>query len=260
MQLSDRQEKILTLLKKQGAVDVDALASLFSVSVQTVRRDLGDLCTRGLATRTHGGARRMVSASSLGYEERRILNSDSKQAIGAAAAELIPDGASVMLNIGTTTEQVARALTAHRDLVVVSNNVNVINILISAQMKELVLVGGSVRPSDGAVVGEDAVEFISRYKTDFAVIGTSSIDADGSILDFDNREVSVARAILRNSRTKILVVDASKFETSAPFRICDVSDLDYVISDKRPPETFLDAAARGKTRVIYLDEENEHST
>lgn len=251
MEQADRQEHILAVLRADGKVDVESLARTFNVTAQTVRRDLGELCDRGLATRTHGGAKRLVSASSYGYEERRASHRREKESLGLAVAELIPDNCSITLNIGTTTEQVARALTAHKDLVVVSNNINVIHVLMASPAKDLILVGGSVRRDDGAIVGQDAVEFLSRYKTDYAIIGTSSMDSDGAIMDFDAREVAVARAILKNARTRILVADVSKFERSAPVRICDVSELDYVFTDKAPPGAFLEAAARGDTRVVY---------
>lgn len=256
MALNDRQEKILTLLRAEDRVDVDDLSARFVVTTQTIRRDLTELCERGLATRTHGGARKLVSASSFGYEERRLRNAAVKEAIATKAAGLIPDGSSVILNIGTTTEQVAAALATHEELTVITNNINVIHILRGARLNSLVIAGGSVRQSDGAVVGAEAVESMQRYKADFAIIGTSSLDEDGAILDFDEREVAVARAILQNARTKVLVADASKFERAAPVRICGVADLDYVITDKRLPQSFVDAAEAGGTKLITLEDEN----
>lgn len=256
MPLNDRQENILNLLREEGRVEVEDLSNRFTVTTQTVRRDLTELCERGLATRTHGGARNLVSASSFGYEERRLRQLGEKEGIAHRAAQLIPNGSSLLLNIGTTTEQVAAALAIHQDLTVVTNNINVIHILRGARLKSLVIAGGSVRQSDGAVVGAEAVEFINRYKTDFAIIGTSSMDEDGAILDFDEREVAVARAILKNARTKILVTDISKFDRAAPVRICDVADLDYVITDKRPPLSFIKAAEAGGTKLINLEDDH----
>lgn len=251
MDLTERQDRILAIIRTDGKVDVDRLAADFGVTLQTVRRDLGELCDRGLASRTHGGARRSISTASTSYQERRQTNSPAKQAIATEAAAIIPNHCSVILNIGTTTEQVARALTAHDGLMVVSNNINVIQIFAASPLRELVIVGGAVRADDGAIVGSDAVDFIERYKVDYAVIGTSAIDSDGSILDFDSREVAVARTILKNARTKILVADSSKFSLSAPVRICDVAELDYVVCDAMPPAEFCAAAARGNTTIIH---------
>jgi len=252
MDVESRQDAILGLLRAQDRADVEDLARHFDVSTQTIRSDLRDLADSGLVARIRGGARRINSASNRAYAERRKLNATEKEALGALAASLIPDNCSVTLNIGTTTEQVARALSGHRDLVVLSNNINIINMLMGTRTKELILVGGTVRQSDGAIVGEQAVDFISRYKVDFAVIGASSIDADGAVLDYDAREVSVARAILRNSRCRILVSDGSKFDHTAQVRICDISELDYFITDTPPPAEFAEAAARHNTRILML--------
>ncbi len=253
VRLSDRQDRILTLLNRNGRVLVDELARVFGVSAQTIRKDLNELCDRGLASRNHGGARSGRSISNVDYEHRRLLSSEAKEMIGAAAADLIPDECSVMMNIGTTTEQVARALYGHTSLIVITNNVNIISTLTGSRAKELILAGGTVRPSDGAIVGEAAVEFISRFKADYAVIGASSIDGDGAVLDYDAREVSVARAILRNARTKILVADAAKFARTASVRICDIGDVDYFVTDVTPPSEFRRAADIGETRVVIAD-------
>ena len=253
MRMEERQAAILSILKSEGSVEVETLSTRFSVTNQTIRQDLRDLDERGLVKRTHGGARRIAQLAGRAYADRRGFRGQEKRAIGELAASLIPNNCSVTLNIGTTTEQVARALHDHRDIMVLSNNINIITMLSGSGDKELVLVGGKVRQSDGAVVGEDAVEFINRFKVDFAVIGASSLDTDGAILDFDAQEVSVARAILRNARTRVLVADASKFDVSAPVRICDVADIDYVITDAAPPQDFANAANAGQTKVLLAE-------
>jgi len=253
MELNSRQTNILAAIRSAGRVEVEALANSFSVTTQTIRRDLSQLCDRGLAARTHGGAKRLLSVSNVGYEDRRRLQMESKEKLGICAAALIPNDCSITLNIGTTTEQVAHALGEHSDLVVLSNNVNIITAFIGSKAKELILVGGSVRHSDGAIVGADAVEFISRYKVDYAVIGASALDSDGAVLDFDAREVSVARAILKNARTKILVCDSTKFEKSAPVRICQIGDLDYFVTDIPPPDSFAKAASLRNTEILIAN-------
>ncbi|MEM6637348.1 MAG: DeoR/GlpR family DNA-binding transcription regulator [Pseudomonadota bacterium] len=252
MDIDTRQETILALLRSQGAVAVDELAQHFKLTAQTIRQDLRDLGQRGLLLRTHGGARRVETVTNRDYSERRRHLAPEKEAIGRAAASLIPDNCSVILNIGTTTEQVARALGGHHGLSIISNNINIINQLSGSKAKDLIMVGGAVRPSDGAVVGEDAVEFISRYKADYAVIGASALDPDGTVLDFDSREVSVARAILRNARNRILVCDSSKFDKSAPIRICDLADVDYFVTDHPPPAEFTSVANESKTKTFTV--------
>lgn len=253
--LSERQGYILEQLKDNGSVKVDDLALSLDVTTQTIRRDLSDLCDRGLAARIHGGARRLMTRSTIDYEERRTLEVGAKNDIALRAAELIPNGCSVAINIGTTTEQVADALKYHKDLTVITNNINVVHILRATHQQSLIIVGGEVRPSDGAIIGSDAMEAFGNYKVDIAVIGASSLDPDGSILDFDQREVAVSRAILANARTCILVCDHSKFGVSAPHRICNVSELDFIVTDSPPPLEFEMAANQGNTELIVTEKQ-----
>ncbi len=252
MELELRRQKISEIVNSQGSVWVDDLAEQFNVTTQTIRLDLNELSERGILKRTHGGAIRTRGVTNRAYLKRRKLFTMEKEAIGERAASLIPNDCSVSLNIGTTTEQVARALIGHSGLMVFTNNINIINLLAGTTNQDLVLAGGLVRQDDGAVVGDDAVEFFARYKVDFAIIGSSALDSDGSILDFDQREVAVARAILKNSRTRILVCDGSKFDINAPVRICDISELDYFVTDRAPPGEFLDSAEKANTKIISL--------
>lgn len=248
--ISGVADEILKRVREADSIEVEALARFFGVTTQTIRQDLRSLDEQGLLKRTHGGARRLDAVTTRDCAARRTYRGTQKQEIGRTAAALIPDGSSVILNIGTTTEQVAQALSDHSGLMVISNNINIIANLSGTNQKDLVLVGGRVRQSDGAIVGEDAVEFISRYKVDYAVIGCSSLDADGAILDFDAQEVSVARSILRNSRKTILVADQSKFLVTAPVRIADICEIDHMVTDAPPPDSFCEAAARGQTEII----------
>lgn len=248
--LNSRQKKILKLLASEGQVQVEKLATSFGVVNQTIRRDLAELCNKGLADRIHGGARKLISTSMVAYESRRQANVSAKISIANSTASLIPNGSSVAINIGTTTEQVANALRQHNELTVISNNINIVHIMQTSKVKSLIVVGGQVRLSDGAIVGSSAEEAFRNYKVDFAIIGASSLDSDGSILDFDQREVVVAQSILNNSRNRILVCCNSKFSISAPHRICNVRDLDIFVTDSPPPIDFQKIAQIANTRII----------
>jgi DeoR family glycerol-3-phosphate regulon repressor len=251
IELSERQVAVLSALRRDGTQSVEALARAMQVTGQTMRRDLDVLRRRGLIQRVHGGAALAEGAGALSHEERSHIASDAKAAIGRLAAEAIPNGCSVCLNVGTTTEQVAHALRGHTNLMVLTNNVNIVGILAGTPSKELILAGGHYRQSDGAIVGEAAVEFVSNYKVDVAVIGCSALDEDGAVLDFDPREVSVARAILRNARRKMLVADASKFDRTASARICDIGEIDLFLTDRPPRPRFAAVAEARGTEVRW---------
>lgn len=258
--LNERQEFILEKLKDIGNVQVDDLASSFEVTTQTIRRDLSELCDRGLAARIHGGAKRAISTSTVAYEQRRSIDTNAKNLIAQQAATLIGNDCSVALNIGTTTEQVASAIKYHKGLTVITNNINVVHSLRGSRIKSLITVGGEVRLSDGAIVGSEAVESFRNYRVDFAVIGASSLDEDGSVLDFDPREVAVARAILANARQRILVCDSSKFNVSATHRICHIGELDYVVTNAVLPCEFEETARHSNTKIILTDTPNDSDT
>ncbi len=257
--ISPRHKAILDLASTEGSVGVEDLAGRFSVTPQTIRRDLNELCERGLLTRMHGGARPPNSVANVSYDERRLEYAEEKKRIGLAAASMIPRNCSIILNIGTTTEEVARAIYDHRDLVVITNNLNVVNILRRSPAKELIIAGGVVRQSDGGVVGEATTEFIRNFRVDIAVIGASAVADDGSVLDFDYREVSVARTIIETAHQTLLVFDHSKFEKRAPVRICDVGDVDTVITDTPPPPRFERVCDQANTRIVVADRHLEET-
>ena len=214
--LTPRQADIIALARDTGRLDVDSLTTHFGVTPQTIRKDLNQLCEQGLLQRYHGGAMLPSGVANLAYEARRQLGTDAKRRIGLRAARLIPNDCSLLINIGTTTEQVATALRAHTGLMVITNNINVVNILQGYTGIEVIVVGGVVRHADGGIVGEAAVDFIRQFKVDYAVVGASAIDEDGTLLDYDYREVKVSRMIVEESRRVILVADSSKYGRSAP--------------------------------------------
>lgn len=252
MFLNARQREIVSLAKTNRRVLVDDLAVRFAVSPQTIRKDLNDLCDGSVLRRVHGGAVIPSGTENLEYEQRRQVAAAEKTAIGKAAAALIPNGCSLFINIGTTTEAVGEGLLDHERLMIVTNNLNVANRLRTFNKFEVVVAGGAVRSSDGAVIGEAAVEFIRQFKVDYAVIGASAIDMDGSLLDFDLREVKVAQAIIDNARTVILVTDSLKLSNTAPVRIAEISQIDYVVTDSGISADFREMCEAKEVNVVEV--------
>ncbi|MGY2051528.1 DeoR/GlpR family DNA-binding transcription regulator [Methylobacterium sp. JK268] len=250
--ISPRQQDILAIARQQGRVSVEDLAIRFEVTPQTIRRDLNELCDNRLLSRVHGGAVVSSGVANLAYEARRLVAHAEKRAIGLAAAKLIPNNASLFINIGTTTEEVARALVDHEDLLVITNNLNVATLLYRHPRISLIVAGGPVRRADGAVIGSAAVDFINQFKVDYAVIGASAIDEDGALLDFDYREVRVARAIIENSRQVMLVADKLKLERTAPIRVGEVGELDVFVTDALPSRRLRDLCAAHKVSVVEV--------
>jgi DeoR family transcriptional regulator, glycerol-3-phosphate regulon repressor len=248
--LSARQNKILTLAREHGRVDVLELSTSFKVSSQTIRKDLNELCDKQLLQRIHGGAIVGSGIENVSYEARRLLAPDAKRVIGLRAAQLIPDNSSLLINIGTTTEQVAHALKDHHGLMVITNNVNAVHIMKDFLGIELIIAGGMIRRTDGGIVGVAAVHFINQFKVDYAVIGVSAIDEDGSLLDYDLREVQVAQAIIANARHVILVADMMKLRRNAPVRICHISKINTIVTDGELPQKLRQTCRDHGVEVI----------
>jgi len=252
--LNTRQQKILDSARSEGEVQVEPLAELFNVTPQTIRRDLNLLCHIRLLQRVHGGAIAHDGVSNLGYDARSRLSVDEKSGIGERTAALIPDDSSLFVNIGTTTEQVAKHLIHHVGMLVITNNINVVNTLRFSDAIEVMTAGGVVRREDGGIVGDATVDFISQFKVDYAVIGASAVEKDGTILDYDPREVRVAKAIIANSRSVILVADSMKFERNAPVRIGDISEVDFFVTDEKPTELFCQLCKQHGVTLIITSE------
>lgn len=245
-----RDTEILKLARLHGKVTVEGLARHFDVTPQTIRRNLGDLAESGHLKRVHGGAVLPSGTANLEYQERRALNPEGKRDIAKRCARLIPNDSAICINIGTTTEAVAQELLTHEGLLVVTNNINVATTLSGNPNVRTMVLGGTLRPADGGLIGEQTVKMVENFKFDLAVIGCSAIDADGDVLDFDNSEVAVTRTILRQSRKVTLVADHQKLEQTAPYKICGLDQIDVLICDIALPKPLAQLCkANGRTQI-----------
>ena len=253
--MNQRQQEILNLVQQQGFVSIDTLAQNFNVTPQTIRRDINALCEQQLLTRYHGGAGLSSSVENVEYAARQVLHLDAKRSIAAMAARQIPDRASIFINIGTTTEEVAKALQHHNGLRIITNNLNVAAILRSNPSFEIIIAGGSVRQRDGGITGEATIDFIRQFKVDFGIIGISCVDSDGTLLDFAYHEVRVAQAIIENSRQVFLVADHSKFDRCAMVRLGNISQVDALFTDQPPPAHIMAILNETNVRLHLVDAE-----
>ncbi|MDR2787033.1 MAG: DeoR family transcriptional regulator [Candidatus Accumulibacter sp.] len=232
--LSPRHLEILKSIKHDGFMSTEELSRLLKVTVQTIRRDINELCEKHLLRRYHGGAGLISSTENVAYSTRQVLNHEAKIRIAEMAADFIPNNASLFINIGTTTEEVAKALRDHRKLRVITNNLNVAGLLCGNAEFEVIVAGGVVR-GDRGVIGESTIDFVRQFKVDYGIIGISGIDEDGTLLDFDYREVRVAQSIIENARHVLLVADHAKFGCNPMVRLGNISEIDAFFTDRQPP-------------------------
>ncbi len=255
IELNQRQHQIVRMVQDHGFVSIEDLARRFARTPQTLRRDVHRLCELGLLRRHHGGVGVPSSVENIAYQDRLVQRLPEKRRIGRAVAADIPNDASLFVNIGTTTEEIARALAVgHRGLRVITNNLNVAAILSANPACEVIIAGGIVRARDRGITGEATVDLINQFKVDFGIIGISGIDDGGSLLDFDYHEVRVAQAIVANSRQVWLAADHGKFGRDAMVRLGHLSQIDALYTDESPPDSAREILEAARVRICVAPE------
>lgn len=256
--LSERQEEILRRVEERGFVTVDALAEVFGVSAQTVRRDIISLDAAGLLQRFHGGAGPGNAAHTprdpapdgdeafrLAHGRKRMLEVESKRIIAAKAAELVPDGAAVFLDVGTTVEAAAVALNARSRLEVFTNSMRAALRLDPSRQAVRVL-GGKVSGTDGSLTGEEVVEMLARLDLDWAFLGCSAVSGGPlgpRAMDFDIGKIAVKRAAMAAAHRTALLVASTKFDRRGRVEIAPLSAFDRVCTeDDAVSRSFLQGA------------------
>lgn len=244
-----RHDLILKLAKEHGYISNEDLAKRCQVTPQTIRRDLKELAEKQQISRHHGGATN-TSVSNAAYSERRVMQQEQKQRIACAICETIDDYSSLFINIGTTTEEIAKALLHHKGLQVITNNLNVAKILSTKEGFDVLIASGTVR-KDGGIVGQSTEDFINQFKVDYAILGISGIDEDGALLDYDYREVRVSQAIIKNSRQVLLAADHSKFGRNATIRLGNIIEAHQVFTDTAP-SPFIEQQLKEHNVTLHI--------
>jgi DeoR/GlpR family transcriptional regulator of sugar metabolism len=235
-----RQQLILQTLQREGEVQVSSLATDLDCSEMTVRRDLETLEKFGGLRRVHGGAVRMfLSAEEAPYEIRSLEQTESKAAIGAATAELLVDGETVILDGGSTALEVARFLRSRR-LTVMPLALRPVLELDRCAGINLLLPGGEVRPNELSLIGSLTEHAFSELRFDTFVMGICGIDIKAGVTTHLLSEAAVKRAAARSARRVIAIADGSKLGQVAFGHVCDLDDLDIVVTDAAADDRLVD--------------------
>ncbi len=235
MHQSARQAAILRNLDLHGSCIVAGLAEQFAVSGETIRRDIKVLANKGLVERVHGGAVLPDLFREPDFQKRLNRNAEAKKAIARAAAAQVRDGDSLMLDTGSTTAYVARALTQRRDLMVVTNCAEIARTLATNGRNKVYLAGGEFRADDTASFGAAAIRFVERFRVRHAVLSIGAIAADDGFMDFHLSEAEFSRAVIAQADRVMVVADRSKFTAQAPVKVCGFAEIGALITDRPPP-------------------------
>jgi DeoR family glycerol-3-phosphate regulon repressor len=235
MRATQREQEILGLLREAGSGRIADFSRRLGVSEETVRRAVQRLESRGLVQRVHGGAALTGWPPEPSLDQRMAENPAAKETIARAVADLLPDGSSLFLDVGSTTAYVARALRARRELVVVTNSIAVAQALATRNGNRVFMAGGELRAHDGGAFGAEALAFVRQFRVDYAVLSAAAITAGAGFLLHDLREAEFSRAIIEGAGQSIVAADASKFARSAPIRIAPPDRFARLVTDAPPP-------------------------
>ncbi len=241
---SRRHGEILRLLNEEGTITIADLAARLGVSLETVRRDVKPLTGDGTILKMHGAIGLPAMAGEAPFERRMRENAEAKRAIARHAAGTIRDGESVMLDTGTTTSFLARELLGHRRLTVVTNSSDIARTLATVNGNKVYMAGGELRSDSGAAFGVSAIEFVSRFSVDHAVVSAGAVDAATGVMDYVLEETEFARMLLSRGARKVVITDHTKFGRRGLVQVAPFETFTELVTDRPPPEDIAAALAQ----------------
>ena len=254
MRKIQRHDQIVTLTRQHKTVSVDELADKMDVSTQTIRRDINHLCQLNVLRRRHGWAELFEQQLNTPYDQRTTTNAAAKRAVSQVAADLIPDGATVFISIGTTPMMVAEALRDRKQLTIITNNLNAAMALSHETTNRIILPGGELRLPDRDILGEEVAKLFDGYRAEYGIFGVAGVASDGGLLDFHASEVAIREKIRAGCKTSILVLDSTKFGRAAPAVGGNIADVDVIVLDKLPNGEFAAPLEKLSERLKLVGE------
>ena len=248
-----RRRRILDLIEQRGQITVRDLVEKFSISAVTARADLDALASEGIAVRSHGGAVRRVEASQdYPLRLKTTLHHGEKTRIGKAAAELIQNGDTVILDSGTTTAEIARHLKMRRlqSVTVITHALNIASELVDASTLSVIMIGGLLRPVSGSFVGPQAETMLKEFHADRLFLAVDGFDLELGPSTPDLLEAQLNTVMMRVSKEVNVVADFSKLGRRSLSRIGPLSGVHRLITDSRAPAEFIEALHKSKIDVI----------
>ena len=251
----ERRNLILEKLQDEKKVVVSELSALFDVSEETIRRDLDKLDKEGLAVKSYGVAVLVENNNvDMPFNVRKKKNMQGKRIIANIIKDLISDGDHIIVDPSTTAVSIVKALREKKRLTIVTNSIEVLVELADATGWDVISTGGTLRENYLALVGPRALDGISTFNADKLILSCKGIDMEKGITDANEMFSQVKRAMLHSAKQKILAVDSTKFEKVAFSQICDVADLDMVVTDVRPSDAWMEYFKDKGITCLYGEE------
>lgn len=245
-----RQTEILQAVRRAGSSSIVELAEKLDVSTETIRRNIKPLVEQGSVVRFHGGIMKPDHLEEPPFARRMSVHEEGKRAVAEIVAKSIQDGDSIILDNGTTTAYVAEALAHHSQLVVVTNSAEIACRLASRNGNRVFMAGGELSGEDASAFGPGSIEFVKQFKVRYAVMSMGGINTNGDLTDFHLFEAEFSRAAMNQADETWFIADSTKFGRNAPVRVCELSDIDVLITDKEPAVEYLRRCKEADVKLI----------
>lgn len=255
MLAAERRNLILEKLQDEKRVVVSELSELFKVSEETIRRDLDKLDKEGLASKSYGGAVLVENNNTdMPFNVRKKKNMQGKRIMAEIISTLIADGDHIIVDPSTTAVSIVKAIRDKKRLTIVTNSIEVLVELADATGWDVISTGGTLRENYLALVGPRALEGINSFNADKVILSCKGIDMEKGITDANEMFSQVKKAMLHSAKQKILAADSTKFEQVAFSQICEVTDIDMVVTDIRPSEAWMEYFKDKGIACLYGEE------
>ena len=247
---SSRQSEILTSVRLRGSCSIAQLASQLDVSEESIRRDVRPLTNEGLLIRSHGRVEAPELYRETPFQNRMREYQEEKQRIATYTASVVNDGDSLIIDTGTTTSFVARALSEHSNLVVVTNSIDIAHVLAGRNGNRVYMAGGKLRDEDGASLGPSAVSFVEQFAVQHAILSMKAINVEHGLMDTYLDEAEFSRAVLKRAKHITVVADHSKFTTTSFVTVCEFDSIDTLITTAQPPQALFKNLQASNVKVV----------
>ncbi|MDO0962415.1 DeoR/GlpR family DNA-binding transcription regulator [Staphylococcus haemolyticus] len=257
----ERQNEILKMLRETRTVKIARLSDYFNVSRETIRKDIYDLEEEGLIEKVHGGAILNKANNETNYLNRKNENDNEKRAIAKEASRIIENGDTLYIDYGTTASYFINEILNKKDLTIITASIPLASELVDYTDFDVILLGGLIRKNEKSLYGPITQEIIENLYVDYGVYSGSGIDIEKGLTNFHMGESKISKEMISHCKRKLLLVDYSKFHTTAMNKIAEVTDFDYVITDdKTATSTILDLEEKVKKVIVVhggSDKEND---
>lgn len=247
----ERRNEILATLQAERKVVVSDLSQRYQVTEETIRRDLEKLENEGLAKKTYGGAVLNESFNiDLPYTVRKKANVESKQQIAEMIVSMIEDGDHIMLDASSTALFVAKRMKDKKNITVITNSVEILLELSDRTGWKILSTGGRLKEGGLALVGYQAERMISTFHVDYAIFSCKGVDIENGLTDANESDAQIKKMISKAAKKKILAVDHSKFDRISFTQVCELSEIDMVVTDEEPDERWKQVFANAGIELV----------